>query len=222
MTDLTMTSIDDLNPTSKNPPPSHLVVKPTPYTYSLSHLTAIDPNPLPQTSHLLSLLRPELNSTLQSIARDGTQSLITTLLTTTTIHSTSDGLNMTLPPPATPLPRWKPLPKPKAPTKWETFAKKKGIGKFAGSASGGAALAERRKNAVYDEEKGEWVKKWGYKGRNKGPEGEWLVEVDEKQRKGEEDGKSVRGEGKRERMERVRRQVRKERNNERRGRRGAG
>jgi hypothetical protein len=30
---------------------------------------------------------------------------------------------------------------------------------------------------VYDEETGEWVPKWGYKGANKKGENEWLVEL---------------------------------------------
>ena len=75
---------------------------------------------------------------------------------------------------------------------------------------------------MYDEGTGEWVRKWGYKGRNAREGGEWLVEVDEKKQKTEEErgaGSSVRSEGKRERMERMRRQERKERsnNNKRRG-----
>ena len=53
----------------------------------------------------------------------------------------------------------------KAPTKWELFAKKKGIKKT------------RIPNTVYDEESGEWVPRWGYKGANKKPENEWLVEL---------------------------------------------
>ena len=133
---------------------------------------------------------------------------------------------MTLPPsqPTPLLPRRLPLPKPKQPTKWETFAKKKGIGKFSsGLGSGGAALEDRKKNLVYDEEKGEWVKKWGYKGKAMRDEGEWLVELDDKKLKKEKDeGKSVRTEPKRERMERMRRQARKERNNARKTGRGGG
>ena len=78
---------------------------------------------------------------------------------------------------------------------------------------------------VYDEESGEWVKKWGYKGKNKEGEGnDWLVELDEKKVRvekdregGQEAGRNVRMEGKRERMERVRRQERKERSNAKRG-----
>ena len=88
--------------------------------------------------------------------------------------------------------------------------------------TGGAKLEERRKNMVYDEESGEWVRKWGYKGRNKEGEGanDWLVELDEKKVKGEadgEEGRNVRMEGRKERMERVRRQERKERSNAKRG-----
>ena len=74
---------------------------------------------------------------------------------------------------------------------------------------------------VYDEEKGEWVPKWGYKGRNKDGEGDWLVEIDEKkERETAERGKgmTVRGEGRRERVEKVRRNERKQRANERKGR----
>lgn len=76
---------------------------------------------------------------------------------------------------------------------------------------------------VYDEESGEWVKKWGYKGKNKEGEGnDWLVELDEKKVKSEEshgqqEGRNVRMEGKRERMERIRRQERRERSNAKRG-----
>lgn len=76
---------------------------------------------------------------------------------------------------------------------------------------------------LYDEAKGEWVPKWGYKGRNKEGEGEWIVEVDEKKEKevvGRGDESGVRGEGRRERVERVRRNERKERANDRKGRKG--
>ena len=71
---------------------------------------------------------------------------------------------------------------------------------------------------VYDEEKGEWVPKWGYRGKNKDGEGDWIVEVDEKKEKGMQEGKEVRGEGRRERVEKVRRNERKQRANERKGR----
>ena len=204
------------------------VEKPTPYTYDLGYLTTTDPNPLPPTKTLLAQSFPQRNETLKSIARDGAQSLLNTLLTTCPIKSTPEGLLMTLPAPTNYLPRWKPLPKPKTPTKWEQFARKKGIGKFGGSLKGGAAQEDRRRNLVYDEEKGEWVKKWGYKGANKKDEGQWLVELDDEKVKRETEGAaqgknvSVRMEGRRERKERVKRQERKQRSNEKRMRKGGG
>ena len=57
------------------------------------------------------------------------------------------------------------MPKSKPPTKWELFAKKKGIKK------------QKTPNTVFDEETGEWVPRWGYKGANKKDENEWLVEL---------------------------------------------
>lgn len=64
-------------------------------------------------------------------------------------------------------PRSKPLPKPKPPTKWEQFARAKGIGNNKG----------RRDRKEWDEEKQEWVNRWGWKGKNKELETQWAVEV---------------------------------------------
>ncbi|KAI1621420.1 ribosomal biogenesis regulatory protein [Exophiala viscosa] len=210
-------------PTTSASKPERLpttVDKPTPYTFDPGYLTATDPNPLPSTSTLLSQSFTERNTTLQTIAREGAQSLLNTLLTTCTITSTPDGLVMALPPPTIALPRWKPLPKPKAPTKWELFARKKGIGKFGGNLKGGAALEDRKKNLVYDEESGEWVKKWGYKGKNKQAENEWLVELDDDKQQKEKDGVNPRAVSRQERVEKIKRQDRRQRNNERRSRKG--
>ncbi|KAF9886053.1 Rhodanese- sulfurtransferase [Aspergillus nanangensis] len=188
------------------------VSKPTPYTFDLGHLLANDPNPL-------EISRSDVNGSLRSTARDGAQALLNQLLTTCPITSTQQGVLLTLPTPTTVLPRHKPLPTPKAPTKWELFARKKGIGKY--NNRPGAALAdkERRKNLVYDEEKGEWVPRWGYKGKNKS-ENEWLVEVNEKDWKKEENavaqGSSIRGLSRTERKDKIKRNERKMRSNERR------
>jgi regulator of ribosome biosynthesis len=65
------------------------------------------------------------------------------------------------------------LPKPNPPTKWELFAKKKGIKK------------QTTPNTVFGEETGEWVPVWGYKGANKRDENEWLVELPNSTKKGE-------------------------------------
>lgn len=71
-----------------------------------------------------------------------------------------------LPAPIYPLlPREKALPKLKAETKWEAFAKRKGI--------------EHRKKdkLVWDEEAKEWVPSWGFKGKNKKEEEQWIHEI---------------------------------------------
>lgn len=163
----------------------------------IGNLLCNDANPLP---------RQEANreDLLAQSARDAAQSLINQLLTTTEAKSTPDGIHLLLPARTTPLPREKPIPEEKPPTKWEIYAKKKGI-----------KDKKREGKMVYDEEKGEWVPKWGYKGKNKDGDDEWLVEVDEKKERetGEADNRWL--ENRRERKERVRRNERKQRANER-------
>ncbi|KAI4130103.1 MAG: hypothetical protein LQ341_006498 [Variospora aurantia] len=177
------------------------VTKPIPYTFDLGNLLVNDSNPLPPNPS---------DSQLSATARDCAQALINQLLTTCPVTSSSDGVHLTLPPPTTPLPREKPLPALKEKTKWEKFAEKKGI-------------KDKKKEGkmVFDEETQEWVPKWGYKGRNKDGEQDWIVEVDEKKEKmkeGKRDEGGIGGEGRRERKEKVRRNERKQRANERVGR----
>ena len=82
------------------------------------------------------------------LAAQGASASLFSLPTT----SSEDGPVAQLPPPTTQLPRAKPLPKPKPLTKWEKFAKAKGIQK------------KVREKKVWDEEKQEWVDRWGWKG----------------------------------------------------------
>ncbi|KAL8895162.1 MAG: hypothetical protein Q9192_003805 [Flavoplaca navasiana] len=184
----------DSTDTSKS---SVMITKPIPYTFDLGNLLVNDANPLPPNPS---------PAHLSTAARDCAQALINQLLTTCPITSSSDGVLMTLPPPTTPLPREKPLPAKKEQTKWEKFAAKKGI-------------KDKKKEGklVFDEETQEWVPKWGYKGRNKDGEGDWIVEVDEKKEKQEAKGNEVGvgGTGRRERKEKVRRNERSQRANER-------
>ncbi|KAI4199801.1 MAG: hypothetical protein LQ346_002524 [Caloplaca aetnensis] len=178
------------------------VTKPIPYTFDLGNLLVNDANPLPPNPS---------QAQLSATARDCAQALINQLLTTCPITSSADGVLMTLPPPTTPLPREKPVPAEKEKTKWEKFAAKKGI-------------KDKKKEGklVFDEETQEWVPKWGYKGRNKEGEQDWIVEVDEKKEKKKRDGKGdVGGIGaasRAERLEKVRRNERKQRANEKRAR----
>ena len=99
-----------------------VVQKENPYTFDLGHLLAQDPNPLviPRSENV--------NESLKAVARDGAQSLLNQLLvcfascfrerqtnrqmlqTTCPVTSNAkDGVLMTLPPPNTLLPRYKPL-----------------------------------------------------------------------------------------------------------------
>ncbi|XP_078433204.1 ribosome biogenesis regulatory protein (RRS1) family protein [Wolffia australiana] len=61
-----------------------------------------------------------------------------------------DGPLVTLPKPTTKLPREKHFPRPKPPTKWEEFAKMKGIKK------------RKKGKQVFDEQTGTWKRRFGY------------------------------------------------------------
>ncbi|KAK9811038.1 hypothetical protein WJX73_008233 [Symbiochloris irregularis] len=71
------------------------------------------------------------------------------------LRADPDGVLAQLPPPTTALPRHKPLPKPREPTKWEKFAQQKGIDK-----------KQKRSKLVYDEGEKEWRRRYGYKRAN--------------------------------------------------------
>jgi len=149
-----------------------------PLTFDLGHLLATDPSPLPALSD------PSTKETLlASRAQHCAQGLINQLLTACPIQRSSEGdLHIKLPDPSTQLPREKPVPKEKEKTKWEKFAEKKGI------------KAKRKDGKLkFDEGKGEWVAKYGFKGkkgeRDGGVQADWVTEVDERaEREGAEDG----------------------------------
>lgn len=102
---------------------------------------------------------------LRSLARDNTQLLINEIWKQPT-ERIEEAIVAKLPDPATPLPREKPPPKPRPPTKWEQFAKLKGIQK------------KKKTNLVWDETAKEWKRRWGYKRANDDTK-EWLIEVPE-------------------------------------------
>nr|AAI54207.1 Rrs1 protein [Danio rerio] len=100
---------------------------------------------------------------LRSLARDNTQLLINEIWKLPT-ERVDEVIVAKLPEPTTKLPREKPAPKPKPPTKWGQFAKLKGIQK------------RKKTNLVWDEVHKEWKRRWGYK-RAKDDTKEWLIEV---------------------------------------------
>ncbi|KAI1299125.1 ribosomal biogenesis regulatory protein [Xylaria venustula] len=158
------------------------VERPTPYTFDLGLLLANDANPIDTSTpaETSSLGVGPLEAQLIATARDGAQGLINQLLTSCPISSTPQGVLLSLPPPSTALPREKPLPEPKAPTKWEQFAAKRGI-------KPKTREQRRMRSQKYNEETGQWEKTWGFNrdGRidrkEKGMvQQDWLVEVDDK------------------------------------------
>ncbi|KAG2135750.1 ribosome biogenesis regulatory protein-domain-containing protein [Suillus bovinus] len=135
------------------------VEKETPLDVDTGFLTVTDLTPIDEDSY-----KSNLEEYLQMTARDGIQALVATLYGLPTQPS-PDGPLAQLPPPTTQLPRTKPLPKPKPPTKWERFAAAKGIQKRV------------REKKVWDEERQEWVNRWGKDGKNKEKEEQWIHEV---------------------------------------------
>jgi len=203
------TASDSATASSSTSTPKRLpttVTKPIPYTFDLGNLLCNDANPVvPGQAGDTHLSESDLAAT----ARDCAQVLLNQLLSTCPISRSSDNTSvaLTLPNPNTPMPRAKPVPSEKPRTKWQQFAEKKGItGK------------KKEGKLVFDEEKGDWVPKWGYKGKNKDGEGDWLVEIDEKKERAAGEGKGdARAMKREERKDRIRRQERRERANERRG-----
>ncbi|RDB19864.1 Ribosome biogenesis regulatory [Hypsizygus marmoreus] len=135
------------------------VQKETPLEVDAGFLTVTDLNPIDEESY-----NENLEEHLQSLARDGVQTLFSSLFTLYARPS-PDGPLAQLPLPTTQLPRAKPLPKPKPPTKWEAFAAAKGI------------QHKVRDKKVWDEEKQEWINRWGREGKNRQVEEQWITEV---------------------------------------------
>ncbi|KAK9453204.1 ribosomal biogenesis regulatory protein [Dipodascopsis uninucleata] len=149
------------------------VEKAVPMTYDLGNLAIFDSNTL--DADQLGQSETIKEEYLKSVARDSAQLLINQILALPVVsggrtgasHDGNESVYAQLPDPLTQLPREKPVPTVKPLTKWEKFAKQKGIRPKARNAG----------NLTYDEASGEWVKKWGYKGKNQ--EEPWLVEVNE-------------------------------------------
>lgn len=173
------------------------VEKPTPYIFDLGNLVASDANPT-------EIDPSDVEGSLAAVARDGAQALVNQLLTTCALSTTKDGVLISLPEPVTRLPREKPVPEAKAPTKWERFAAKKGIK---------PKTREQRRNLAFDDQSGEWRRKWGFGGLNKKGQDDPIVEVDMRAERERKEGTTVRGDSRRERKENLRRNERKQRKN---------
>lgn len=106
-------------------------------------------------------------STIAALGRDNAQLLFNRIFELPTEPIPHDvGKLALLPPGSTPLPREKPVPKPAPPTKWEAFAKLKGIEK------------QKRSRMVTDAATGEIAPRFGYKSaRSRAEDAEWAIEA---------------------------------------------
>ena len=100
---------------------------------------------------------------IKARARDNCQLLFNEIWKLPT-ERVEDAIVAILPPPTFTLPREKPCPKPKPPTKWEQYAKEKGIQK------------KKKTKLVWDDVVKEWVPRFGYKKAKAETEKNWLME----------------------------------------------
>jgi len=121
------------------------VIKPLELELDLGNMLAVDPNQLELP------VNSQCESELLTLARDNIQLLVNSIwqLETEVVENV---VVAKFPPPTTTLPREKPAPKPKPMTKWEKYAKEKGIEK-----------KKKKDRLVWDDVVQKWVPQFGYK-----------------------------------------------------------
>ena len=112
--------------------------------FDLGNLTAFDPSPV-NTEQFAA----DPDAACLSVASKITQALVAQLFALPS-EAADVGRVAQLPPPTTALPRAKPVPKPREPTKWEKFAQQKGITKH------------KRSREVWDEDTKEFKRRHGF------------------------------------------------------------
>ncbi|ORX98152.1 RRS1-domain-containing protein [Basidiobolus meristosporus CBS 931.73] len=135
-----------------------------PVDFDLALLAAYDQNPIEDSS--FSGKKENVDAFLKEYTRGGAQLLINEIFKLP-VEANDLGVVAKLPDQKTVIPREKPLPKAKPLTRWEKFAKAKGI------------QNKKRSRMVYDEATGEYKPRYGYKGIND-DQGDWLIEVPDK------------------------------------------
>lgn len=110
------------------------------------------------------MFRSDVDGYLVSLSRSTCQTLFNEIFSLPTEDlPTVTGRLAILPNPALPIPREKPIPTPKAPTKWEEFAKSKGI------------VKQKKSRMEWDERTQSYAPRWGYKRANDDSQ-EWAIE----------------------------------------------
>nr|XP_014092699.1 ribosome biogenesis regulatory protein homolog [Bactrocera oleae] len=122
-------------------------------------LLCTDPNDLED-----SQLKNNREKYLLDLSRDNTQLLINSIWELPT-ERIDECIVAKLPEPTTVLPRLRKVPGPKPLTKWEKFAKEKGIKK------------KKKDKKVYDTTLDKWVPTYGFKRADAEKEKEWVLEV---------------------------------------------
>ncbi|KAG9508456.1 Ribosome biogenesis regulatory protein-like protein, partial [Fragariocoptes setiger] len=134
-----------------------------PFVVDLGSLTVWDPDTISLPKNGSARDKYLLN-----LARDATQAVINGLTSLDT-HMSDSYPVVKLPESRVVFPRAKPLPKPKDPSKWESFAKQKGITKKKDS--------KKNEKLVWDDTSGTWVPRHGYKRVKNEQAKDWLIEV---------------------------------------------
>jgi regulator of ribosome biosynthesis len=128
--------------------------------FDIGTMTVTDPNELD-----VKQLRADPEDYLRNLARDDVQLIINKMWDLPT-HRVDGCVVAKLPAPTSQIPRVKPAPKPRAPTKWESYAKEKGIS------------SRKKEKLVYDDTNQEWKPRYGYN-RIGAEKDDWLMEVPE-------------------------------------------
>nr|XP_022916879.1 ribosome biogenesis regulatory protein homolog [Onthophagus taurus] len=136
------------------------VNKPIDVDYDLGNLLVIDGNELDQQK----ILSKDCDDYILNLTRDNVQLLVNQIWTLET-ERRDEVIVAKLPEPTFPLPRSRPIPKPKKPTKWEQFAKAKGIQK------------KKKSKLSWDETLKRWVPLYGYRKNAAEAEKNWVIEV---------------------------------------------
>ena len=130
--------------------------------FELRHLAAFDNDPVD-----LIAFDKDRKGYLAASARRSAQLLVNKLFDLP-IERTDAGPVADLPDATMVLPRAKPVPKPKPETRWQKFARERGI------------MNKKKNRMVFDEERQEWAPNWGFKRANKEYK-EWAVDIPENQ-----------------------------------------
>jgi regulator of ribosome biosynthesis len=136
------------------------VDKPLELEFDVGNLLASDPNEL----NLKKVKSKNPSEYLKSLARENTQLLINQIWTLP-FERVDDVVIAKLPKPTYVIPREKPAPKGKLMTKWEQYAKDKGISK------------RTKTKLVWDDLVKDWVPRYGYKRAAAEHEKDWVLEV---------------------------------------------